>query len=326
MRVDIGVAFVGVGLIGQKRVRASRGIFQPRCLYDLDESRARGVASQFGLDEARSLEQVLDRPDVELVIVATRHNELSPIALRCLEAGKHVLIEKPGGIAAAELRQLTQTASNRGKIVQVGYNHRFHPSVSRARDLIAERAFGNVLWVRGRYGHGGRIGYEKEWRTNPRESGGGELIDQGSHLIDLVRFLIGEVDLVFSHLPTVYWPTQVEDNAFLALRPHAGGMAWLHASWTEWKNLFNLEICFQRAKLDLHGLGGSYGTERLTLYEMSPEMGPPATTSWEWPFEDASWASELNDLSAKICGEFSRGASTEDATRVLEIIGEAYSK
>ena len=138
------------------------------------------------------------------------------------------------------------------------------------------------MFIRARYGHGGRVGYEREWRAQREVSGGGELIDQGIHLIDLTRFLAGDVDLAFGELRTTFWDMDVEDNAFLALRPHAGGFAWLHASWTEWKNLFSLEIMLERAKIEIAGLGGSYGPETLTLFEMLPEMGPPLVHRTQW--------------------------------------------
>ena len=104
-----------------------------------------------------------------------------------------------------------------------------------------------------------------------------------------MRSLFGDVDLAFAELRTAFWDMPVEDNAFVALRPRSGGFAWLHASWTEWKNLFSFEVMLERAKIEVNGLGGSYGPERLTLYEMQPEMGPPPATTWEFPPTDLSW-------------------------------------
>ena len=184
--------------------------------------------------------------------------------------------------------------------------------------------YGPPLYVRGRYGHGGRLGYEREWRADPAVSGGGELLDQGIHLIDLTRYLEGDVELAFAELTSAFWPMAVEDNAFLCLRLRHGGIAWLHASWTEWKNLFSLEIAHRDAKIEIQGLGGSYGVERLTLYEMRPELGPPDTTSWEWPRGDDSWAAELADVLGAIEGRHGIGATVEDAIAALEIVEEAY--
>ena len=322
----LGVGIVGLGLIGQKRITAAIDGFDVRAVHDIDQPLATAVGRRLEIDVSRSLTELLERDDIDVVVVATSHDQLADVALKAVEHGKHALIEKPGGVSSAELRRVSNAAVANGRVVRVGFNHRFHPSLLRARQLIHDGDYGNLLWIRGRYGHGGRPGYESEWRADRSKSGGGELVDQGSHLIDLVRSLIGEVELAFAELPTLFWPMEVEDNAFVALRPVRGGLAWLHASWSEWKNLFSLEVCLELAKIEVSGLGGSYGTERLTLYEMLPEMGPPMTTSWEWPFPDESWRVEMNDLAAAIRGEAAIGASVDDAIRVLEIIEEAYSR
>jgi predicted dehydrogenase len=150
-----------------------------------------------------------------------------------------------------------------------------------------------MMFVRGRYGQGGRVGYDKEWRADPKLSGGGELIDQGVHLIDLARIFLGDFTLVEGHATTCFWDMPVDDNAFLSLRTANGQTAWLHASCSEWKNLFSLEIYGRNGKLHWEGLGGSYGLERLTCYKMLPEMGPPETTTWEFPRGDESWKIEM---------------------------------
>ena len=144
------------------------------------------------------------------------------------------------------------------------------------------------------------------------------------HLIDLVRFVSGDVHLAFAELRTDYWDSDVEDNAFLALRAADGAFAWLHASWTEWKNLFSFEIALELAKIELTGLGGSYGTERCTLHAMLPELGPPLTTMWEWPRGDESWERETADALGAFAGRDAVGASVDDALAVLRIVDEAY--
>ena len=183
------------------------------------------------------------------------------------------------------------------------------------------------MFIRARYGHGGRLGYEREWRADAAVSGGGELIDQGIHLIDLTRFLAGDVTLACSDLRTTFWPMDVEDNAFLALDCASGAFAWLHASWTEWKNLFSLEIMLERAKIEISGLGGSYGVETLTLFEMLPEMGPPIESRQSWDGADDSWARELADVAAAIAGDDAHdcGASIDDAVAALRVVDAAYA-
>lgn len=322
------VALVGCGLVGAKRAASLPPGVRVVSVFDVDEARAQRIASSLAPPAmlARSAEEAIGARPVDLVVVATTHRDLAAVATMAVERGRHVLLEKPGARRAEELRALRLAADAAGCLVRVGFNHRFHPAVRRLRQLMRGRDWGKLLWIRGRYGHGGRTGYEREWRTDPHLAGGGELLDQGVHLIDLVRHVVGEVDLAFAELRTDYWPVAVEDNAYLALRPRCGGFAWLHASWTEWKNLFSFEVTLQRAKLDIHGLGGSYGTERLTLYEMLPEMGPPLTTSWEWPFADDSWLLEMQDVIHQLQGGSAVGADLDDAIAVLDIVDRAYGR
>lgn len=320
----ISIGIVGAGLIGQKRIAACQNTLQVVAVHDRDHALAERIAGQSGANEVRSLDDLLSREDIDLVVVAATHDQLTPIGMRAVEHGKHVLLEKPAGTSSQEMTALDEFAKARGIEIRVGYNHRFHPSVLRARELLQSGTYGRLLWIRGRYGHGGRPGYEREWRADRDVAGGGELVDQGSHLIDLVRHFVGDVDLAFAELPTLYWPMAVEDNAFFALRPKVGGFVWMHTSWSEWKNLFSFEITLERAKIELSGLGGSYGVERLSLYEMSPEMGPPFATSWEWPFPDRSWEMEMLDVVAAMEGRPTIGASLADATAVRTLIEKAY--
>ena len=325
--MTLGVAIVGAGLIGGKRAASLPSGVALRAVFDEDHDRARKLAALYpGTEAAESLEHALDDPQVGLVIVATPHNQLPLVGIEALHRGRHLLLEKPGAHCLDALLEIQQAAVDTEQRVRVGFNHRFHPSFLRAREIVGSGAHGNVFSIRARYGHGGRPGYEKEWRAQRDISGGGELIDQGLHLIDLVRYLVGDVDLAFAELRTDFWPMDVEDNAYLALRSRTGAFAWLHASWTEWKNLFSFEVSMRDAKLEVQGLGGSYGTERLTSYEMTPEMGPPPATSWEWPQADASWARELADVVRDIEGGPSVGADLGDCIAAFRIVEEAYRR
>jgi predicted dehydrogenase len=180
------------------------------------------------------------------------------------------------------------------------------------------------MLVRGRYGHGGRIGYEKEWRADPKSSGGGELIDQGVHLIDLARWFLGDFPTVEGHAATYFWKMPVDDNAFLSLRTVDGQTAWLHVSCTEWKNLFSFEIYGRDGKLHIEGLGGSYGVERLHHYRMLPGMGPPETTIWEFPRGDDSWRVEIEDFLGDISVLRKPVPGLDDGLAVLRIVDAIY--
>lgn len=327
----IKVALIGCGLIGRKRLHALPDGTEVVALIDVDLDRAEALASSLPGTRPRarvaeSIEAGLDGSHADVAIVATIHSALGPSTLAAVGAGCHVLVEKPGAHRLEDLLAVRDAARSAGKVVKVGFNHRFHPAMLRARAIAEEKPYGELLHIRGRYGHGGRPGYEKEWRARREDSGGGELVDQGIHLIDLTRYIAGDIDLAFAECRTDFWQSDVEDNAFLALRPRTGGFAWLHASWTEWKNLFSLEVAYRTAKLEITGLGGSYGVERLALHEMLPEMGPPATTIWEWPQADRSWALEVADFLSAVSGGPSLGSSIEDCIAAFTIVEEAYAR
>lgn len=317
------VAIVGCGLIGRKRAAALPSSCRLVACCDVALERAGALASAYGADATADWGAAVQRPDVDVVVAATPHNMLAEVALQAVNAGKHVLIEKPGARRAAELDPVREAARRHGALVRVGFNHRYHRALQKAREVLDSGILGEMMYVRGRYGHGGRPGYEKEWRAVREISGGGELIDQGMHLIDLARWFLGDFNRVQGKISTWFWDMPVEDNAFLLLETAKGQIAFLHAGWTEWKNLFSLEVAGRVGKLEVTGLGGSYGTERLALYQMLPEMGPPVTTIWEYPMADNSWQAEwaafLEDI--RLNREPSPGiADTQAALRIAEEI------
>jgi predicted dehydrogenase len=165
---------------------------------------------------------------------------------------------------------------------------------------------------------------ETEWRGNPAMSGGGEMLDQGVHLIDLARWYLGDFPHVIGHVSRFFWDWQVDDNGFAILRTEGGQVAFLHATCTEWKNLFSMEIYGRDGKLAIDGLGGSYGVEKLTYYKMLPQMGPPETTSWEYPFPDTSWDAEWAHLLECIHEKKQAMGNLDDALATLKVIGEMY--
>lgn len=320
-------AVIGCGLIGRKRVTAIKGTVDVAYTCDLDAGRAADLAKLVpGCTATTDYQVILADTSISAVIISTLNASLAPIALAAVRAGKHVLVEKPGALNAAQLRAIREAAVRTGAKVRLGYNHRYHPSLQKARELIDSGALGPLMFLRARYGHGGRRGYDREWRADPALSGGGELIDQGVHLIDLAGWFMGDFTSVDGHAATYFWNMQVDDNAFLSLRTPGGQTAWLHVSCTEWKNLFSLEIYGRDAKLAIDGLGGSYGPEKLTYYKMLPEMGPPEITSWEYVRGDDSWAIEtqafLDDI--RLGREPSPGLA--EGIRTLEIVESIYAK
>jgi predicted dehydrogenase len=294
---------------------------------DTDPGRAEALARKApGAIAVTDWRNAVTRPDIDLVIVATPHDLLACIAAEAAAAGKHVLLEKPGARRATELEPVAEAAARSGALVHVGFNHRFHRAFQKAREIFASGALGELMFIRGRYGHGGRPGYEKEWRAQPERSGGGELVDQGVHLIDLSRWFLGDFVDVKGRTRTYFWDMPVEDNGFLLLETAGGQVAFLHATWTEWKNLFSFEIYGRTGKLEISGLGGSYGVERLTFYRMTPEMGPPETTAWEYPMADNSWEVEFAAFLEEIRLRRQPSPGVADAQAALRVIETLYTE
>jgi predicted dehydrogenase len=319
----MNIAIVGCGLIGRKRAQCLGG-HRLAAVTDVVRGRAEELAQPFGASVAASWDEIAARKDVDAVFVATPHDHLVPAAMAAVASGKHVLLEKPGARNAAELKPLLEAARRKGVVVKVGFNHRFHPAMLKAKEYADSGVLGELMFVRGRYGHGGRVSYDKEWRADPAISGGGELLDQGMHLIDLSRWFMGDFSKVDGFTRTYFWDMPVDDNGFMMLRTPKDQVAWLHVSWTEWKNMFSFEIYGKKAKLHVEGLGGSYGVERLSFYKMSPEMGPPETVIHEFPGADLSWEREFRNFTESVESHGTPCGNLDDAYEALKIVDAVY--
>lgn len=326
MTVALRVGLIGCGAIGAKRA-ACLAPGELLACTDAVPSRAEALCADHpGASTEANWQALLAREDVDTVFIATPHDGLALIAEAAIRAGKHVLVEKPAARTASELRTLLELARSQGIVAQVGFNHRSHRAFRQARSLVDEGRLGALMFVRARYGHGGRPGYDREWRASWARSGGGELIDQGVHLVDLARWFLGDFPHVEGFAHTYFWDMPVDDNAFLTLRTSEGKAAFLHASCTEWKNTFSFELYGRLGKLHVEGLGGSYGVERLSWYHLRPEMGPPDTTIWEYPMADDSWAWEVEGLRAAIGRGGPAGCGLEDALAALEVVEAVYRR
>jgi predicted dehydrogenase len=325
------VGIVGCGLIGNKRLKAIGKDDRLVATCDSNLARAEQLASSApaGAVALSDWRELVKRDDVDLVVVATTNDQLAPVTLGAIQHGKHVLVEKPAARNAAEIEPLAKAAKEAfdksGTVVKVGFNHRFHPAFIKARELFDAGALGEMMFIRGRYGQGGRLGMEKEWRGNKTIAGGGEMLDQGVHLVDLSRWFLGEFTQVAGSVERYFWNWEVEDNGFCHLKTAGGQVAWLHASCSEWKNLFSFEIYGKNAKLHIEGLGGSYGVERLAYYKMLPQMGPPETTIFEYPGEDRSWQVEWQHTLQRIRERKQPIGNMDDALQTLRVIDQLYA-
>jgi predicted dehydrogenase len=325
------VGIVGCGLIGRKRADALDAASELVGCFDVDATAAASLAEHAGTSAFADFDELLGL-DPDVVVVAVTHDQLAPIAVRALDAGAHVLVEKPAGLGVAHVDRIAEAAQRNERLVKVGFNHRFHPGIARAVDEARSGRYGEVLHVRARYGHGGRPGYDREWRADPARSGGGELIDQGMHLIDLTHWALGDLPLHSALLRTQFWDTRADDNAALLLgdrESRDAPWAMLHVTWTEWKNMFSLEIYCRTAKLQVDGLAASYGPQTLRIYRMKPEMGPPDVEKLEYPKGDVSWVAEWEHFAAAVrSGDGSAPllGDLHDARYAWRIVEAAYER
>jgi predicted dehydrogenase len=323
-----GVAIVGCGLIGSRR--AATAAADPRCelrlVVDTNEDAAGSLAQTYGARAASDWRAAVEDDSVGIVAVSTPNAFLREVAVAALGSGKNVLVEKPMGKDAADAAAIAAAAQASGKILKVGFNHRYHGALMKARDIFASGAIGTLVNIRARYGHGARPGYEREWRADPALAGGGELTDQGAHLIDLVLWLAGKPREAFAYTQTAVWPiSPLEDNAFALMRFDGGAVASLHASWTQWKNLFSFEISGTAGSLAIEGLGGSYGPERLTVAKRNPGGGIPVVEEIAFEGGDRSWDLEWQDFMGAVLGGKTYFGTPADGVAVMEVLAALYA-
>jgi len=321
----LNVGIIGCGAVGQNRAQHLAGAHLVHCV-DADLTRASQLAAlNNGCISGTDWHEPLNRADIDAVIIATSHDSQVQIMRAAISAAKHVLVEKPAARHVDELLGVPQLAAKYNVRVRVGFNHRYHRAFQQARRLVDSGVLGPLLFLRARYGHGGRPGYEAEWRAQPQRSGGGELIDQGIHLIDLARWFLGEFVEVDGFAHTYFWDMPVDDNGFMLLKTATKQVAFLHASCTEWKNTFSWELYGRDGKLQVDGLGGSYGLERLSWYKMLPHMGPPETMIWEYPMADNSWATEMTEFIDDIHSGREPSPGLNDALAALAVVARIYT-
>jgi predicted dehydrogenase len=320
-----GVGIIGAGLIGAKRAEAilRTGEGNLVAVSDVDDERREDLARKYGATPLRNSREMVLRKDIDAVIVAVPNALAAPLVLAALKAGKHVLCEKPLGINSKESLAIVRAARRSRRIVKVGFNHRFHAALLKAHEICEEGGIGRVLFIRARYGHGGRKGLEKEWRFDKKSAGGGELLDQGVHVIDLARWFAGDFDKVFGVTCTKFWKTDLEDNAFVLLLNRRVTVSF-HVSTTNWKNIFSFEVFGDRGYLQVEGKGGSYGDEMLTYGRRNPEFGVPDIDSFTFSEGDKSWDREWHNFMQGLAGREEIEGTGMDGFQVNKIVEAVY--
>ncbi len=313
---------IGCGVIGERRVVALPDGVQLAICYDPNESRAKKIAELTGARVAKSEAEVLNPKEISAVIVAAINSALVPILKKAIAQGIHVLVEKPAARSFGELSQISNPKSQ----IKIGFNHRFHPAFEDLVHEINNRPEDPIMFIRAQYGNGARLGFDKEWRSNVEISGGGELLDQGVHILDLASVLMPGLQVVTSYVKTHYWDMPVDDNAWAILTDAKGATFSFHVSSSEWKNEFRFEVYTRQRKYQWLGLGRSYGPEKLLIYKMKPEMGPPDFEERDYPGDDLSWKKENTNFRDAIQKEVPINGGFGDALSCLKLVEDIYLK
>ena len=330
MKKNINLAIIGAGGIGHlwaKGIAQAKGV-AVRAVVDMDEKKALSIATGFlGCRVMRDWREVIADKTIDAVLITTPHTWLAPISFAALKAGKHVLCEKPSGITAAEVKKNADLAKKKKLVYMPGFNHRFHPAYMKAMEISKQGGIGEVDFVRARYGFGGRPGYGKEWRFNKKIAGGGELLDQGMHMIDMARWFLGEFKEVHGFAENFFWGGDVEDNGFLLLRTPGGKVASIHVSWTNWEWVHSFEVYGDKGYLQIDGLDQRYnGPERLIWGKRDPTFAHPEMQEYVFDKEQKqdSLRREMENFvraingGAKVRQEFPQGADAYEALRIVE--------
>ena len=322
------VGLIGAGLQGRRRAPAIQSFLGTELVVisaDYKESaQSAALAKNFGCESTVGWEQVVKRSDLDAVVICTPPHLHAKIGIAAMESGKHVLCEKPLTRTIEEAEAMVNAAKANNVKLKCGFNHRYHPAIIEAKNLLDQGKIGEPSFVRCRYGIGGRPGYEKEWRANPEIAGGGELMDQGMHAIDLSRCFLGEFTEVCGLMANYLSNSaSVEDNGFVLLRTKTGKIASIHASLTQWKNLFSFEVFGSDGYVIAEGLGGSYGNERLVFGRR--DFSKPFTEEIvEFRGEDRSWLEEWKEFVACIKEDREPSGNGYDGLIAMRVVKAAY--
>ncbi|EKJ5647852.1 Gfo/Idh/MocA family oxidoreductase [Campylobacter jejuni] len=325
----IGIA--GFGKIGQLRAKKilEKNYAQVVAVFDINKpsNLCDNIVFCYSFDE-------LLMQDIDAVFICTFVDSLAEYTKKALLAKKHVFCEKPPAKTSKELQEVIEIEQYSGKILKYGFNHRYHYSVIEAKKIIDSKIMGKLLWMKGTYGKAGSIDYDKNWRNYKNKSGGGILMDQGIHMLDLMRYLSQEeFTKINSFVTTAYWNIEVEDNVFAIMKTDSNVVAMLHSSATHWKHKFLLEIYFEEGYINLDGILSStrsYTPETLIIGKREFEditfaMGKPKENI-TWFENDDSWEIEIKEFLDAISGDkkIINGTSS-DAYQTLSLIEKIYS-
>jgi len=276
--------------------------------------------------------RLLENSTLDILFVCVPNYLAPEVTIAGLEKGLHVFCEKPPGRTVEEVKNVIKVEKKFPHLkLKYGFNHRYHGSVIKAKEIVDSKQFGDIINFRGVYGKSNIVPFESgQWRSMKQFSGGGILLDQGVHMLDMFRYFSGDFTEVKSFVSKNYWKHDVEDNVYAIMRDKKGRVAVLHSSATQWQHSFRLEITFESGFIELSGIlssSKSYGQEMLLIVpkQEGSVVGSLTGTITQY-LEDTSWNDEINEFADLIINDkpVNQGNSY-DALKVMELIFAIYN-
>ena len=326
----ISVGIIGYGKMGQIRHKEILKIDNARVVSIYEPS---SIDIDSKIEKPSKPDQIINDSEIDVIFICTPNYLNKPFTISSLRAGKHVFCEKPPAFTEKDIIEISKIEKQSGKLLMYGFNHRHHGSIKHMKKMIEKNDFGKILWMRGRYGKSVDKNYYTNWRAKKKLSGGGILIDQGIHMLDLFLYFGGDFDMIHASVSDLYWNIDVEDNVFATLENSETGLAAsLHSTMTQWRHLFSLEIFLEKGYFVLNGLktsSNTYGDEILTIAK-NRTTAPAAT--WEDEehitfHNDDSWESEIKEFFALIINNKKKvkNGNSSDALKLMKIVDEIYT-
>ncbi|MFA6626973.1 MAG: Gfo/Idh/MocA family oxidoreductase [Bacilli bacterium] len=331
----IRVIIIGMGKMGKIRLNAflQHGGFE---IVGLCDSNPQMLSNYNNYPLFSEWKECIDKAKPDAVFVCAINYLIADIVCYSLEKHCHVFSEKPPGRNLEDtLRMKDSFEKNSDYVLKFGFNHRYHNSIIEAKALLDSNTLGKPVCIRGIYGKAGNLNFANEWRNNPLYSGGGILLDQGIHMLDLIRYFLGDIAEVFCSVDNLVWKNiPTEDSVYAIFKTSGGQIASLHSSCIQWKHKFDMDIICENGYIALNGIltsTQSYGEEHITFYKKdleftSGKMGNPIETTMCFD-KDSSWDIEIAEFYDAVAkGKPLQNGTIYDAVEVMKLIDKIYKQ
>lgn len=327
--LPLRVGIAGYGVVGQRRRHFIDRHPALRTVAVCDRTLANEGTFPDGVRHYSSPDRLLASEDLDLLFVCLTNDVAAGVTIAGLDKGLHVFCEKPPGRDVADIVRVMECERRHpGLRLKYGFNHRYHDSVREALKLVRSGDLGRVVNMRGVYGKSAIINFQSDWRTKRAIAGGGILLDQGIHMVDLLRLFAGEFTEIHSVVSNDFWRHDVEDNAYALMRTADGVVAMLHSSATQWRHRFELEIALEKGTVVLSGIlsgSKSYGAETLTVaWAADNDGGNPKEQTTRYN-QDPSWADEIAEFAQAVLNDTPIvDGSSEEALKTMHLVYRIY--